>query len=664
MGSAGRIERISDRTGEPGGRPSLFLGGAGRRSATLLFCIVVGLAVPGDAQVCGDADGNGQVTVTDGVNVLRTAAGLSQTCRLAICDMDGSGAVTVTDGVNVLRSVAGLAATANCGRDPAINSVADGPVFGTLTKISGGLIEPAGAPKTVQKVTFAASNQFVQGRVNTVTIEYDIGAATAQGAIADDLSLIVASSLDQDAPSPAVFQLPVTSPKNTVSVALNLRDDIPVTQFQLRLANGAGGHLPFGQIEKITVVVIRDTPPQCSNGTLDGNETCDPPGSRCATLGVSGFCDAECNCEPFSAPTPIPGSRFVDHGETIMDTQLGLEWEKKTTAVGSGANPADPHDVDNSYAWCLDANGDLSCDNGQAVNGSNDGPLFTQFLQALNTPPCFSGHCDWRLPTMIQDGGAAELETLIAPNAPGCGSGAPCIAQIFGPTIAEFYWSGTANPTSAILQWGTIFRNGTVDDYFRFNAFRVRAVRSAHGGPAPTPIPAPRFVDNGKTVIDTKLGLEWEKKTTAVGSGMNPADPHDVDNVYTWCRDANADFACDTEQTVNGPSDGPLFTSFLEALNTPPCFAGHCDWRLPTVIQDGGTPELETLIDPNVPGCDNDGPCIAPVFGPTGTEFYWSGVTSAASPIFQWGVIFSNGTMDDYYKFNAFRVRAVRSAGD
>ncbi len=61
--------------------------------------------------LCGDADGNGIVTVTDGVQTLRAAAGLSSACTAARCDMDGSGTVTVTDGVNVLRKAAGLPVT-------------------------------------------------------------------------------------------------------------------------------------------------------------------------------------------------------------------------------------------------------------------------------------------------------------------------------------------------------------------------------------------------------------------------------------------------------------------------------------------------------------------------------------------------------------------------
>lgn len=60
----------------------------------------------------GDIDGNGDVTVTDGVLALRCAAGLTSasgvTTNCAAGDVDGSGGVTVTDGVIILRRAAGL----------------------------------------------------------------------------------------------------------------------------------------------------------------------------------------------------------------------------------------------------------------------------------------------------------------------------------------------------------------------------------------------------------------------------------------------------------------------------------------------------------------------------------------------------------------------------
>jgi hypothetical protein len=80
-----------------------------------LASIVASAATPAVAlDRCGDADGNGAITVTDGVQTLRAAAGLASSCTLARCDLDASGTVSVTDGVNVLRAAAGLAVTLGC----------------------------------------------------------------------------------------------------------------------------------------------------------------------------------------------------------------------------------------------------------------------------------------------------------------------------------------------------------------------------------------------------------------------------------------------------------------------------------------------------------------------------------------------------------------------
>ena len=72
----------------------------------------------------GDMNGDGKVTVTDGVAVLRCAAGLSITTGICIptvdpdtlqkADMDCDGSVSVTDGVNVLRKAAELSVTGGC----------------------------------------------------------------------------------------------------------------------------------------------------------------------------------------------------------------------------------------------------------------------------------------------------------------------------------------------------------------------------------------------------------------------------------------------------------------------------------------------------------------------------------------------------------------------
>jgi hypothetical protein len=57
---------------------------------------------------CADADGNGDVSVTDGVQALRAVAGLPSPCTDFRCDVNGSGDVTLTDGVLILAQAADL----------------------------------------------------------------------------------------------------------------------------------------------------------------------------------------------------------------------------------------------------------------------------------------------------------------------------------------------------------------------------------------------------------------------------------------------------------------------------------------------------------------------------------------------------------------------------
>jgi hypothetical protein len=165
------------------------------------------------------------------------------------------------------------------------------------------------------------------------------------------------------------------------------------------------------------------------------------------------------------------GGRYIDNGDgTITDTQTGLQWEKKTTAVGSGQNYNDPHDVDNYYTWSTGA------------PWNQDGTAFTDFLFKLNTVPCFAGHCDWRLPKSggwpeggHPSGEPAELESILLAPYP-CGT-IPCIDSVFGPTAAGFYWSSTTSAHGPYNAWYVYFGYGYVSFDFKGSTFYGRAVR-------------------------------------------------------------------------------------------------------------------------------------------------------------------------------------------
>jgi len=170
-----------------------------------------------------------------------------------------------------------------------------------------------------------------------------------------------------------------------------------------------------------------------------------------------------------------------------------------------------------------------------------------------------------------------------------------------------------------------------------------------------------RYRDNGNgTVTDYDTGLQWEQKNSPEGIAYFP-NPHDFDNRYTW-------------STGTGLADGQIVTEFLSRLNgsapalfgLDPCvsadgtavtggFAGHCDWRLPNIV------ELVSIFDLSAAGCGSGGPCIDPIFGPTVAGSYWSATTSATGPLFAWIVDFNDGFVFPSGKYNSFAVRAVRT---
>jgi hypothetical protein len=147
----------------------------------------------------------------------------------------------------------------------------------------------------------------------------------------------------------------------------------------------------------------------------------------------------------------------------------------------------------------------------------------------------------------------------------------------------------------------------------------------------------PRFVGNGDgTFTDNLTALQWEIKT-ALDSVPNGSDRHDADNTYQW--------------SANSPkADGTVFTDFLASLNGA-CFAGHCDWRLPTLG------ELESLLAEPYP-CTTS-PCIDPIAGPTAADYYWSSTIVYSSPS-AWAIGFGGGETAGDPKTSLNVVRAVR----
>ena len=200
-----------------------------------------------------------------------------------------------------------------------------------------------------------------------------------------------------------------------------------------------------------------ESAPFCGNGVIDAGEDCDVAnlgGATCATqpnlTGGSLTCAPGCTFDT----SGCYAARFDASGDTILDHQTGLEWEKKTTALGSGADLLDPHDVDNIYWWCA---GVLhSCTN---PNNPFDGSAATDFLAILNGV-CYAGHCDWRLPTI------EETQALPWPR-----------VSEFQPDAGN-YWTASTHEVRPELAYGVHPDNGGPTGYYKAEGRYVRAVRS------------------------------------------------------------------------------------------------------------------------------------------------------------------------------------------
>ncbi len=147
---------------------------------------------------------------------------------------------------------------------------------------------------------------------------------------------------------------------------------------------------------------------------------------------------------------------------------------------------------------------------------------------------------------------------------------------------------------------------------------------------------AHNYLDNGDgTITDQNTGLVWEKKDRSGGI-------HDRDNTYTW---------------------DVLDTAFIADLNTMPCFAGSCDWRVPNYH------ELNTIIDfgatsPAI-GAAFATPCSASCLVTACSCMqpfpYWTSTTVVNNTSQAWVVQFDEGRDSyDVKTTTSRRVRAVR----
>ena len=143
---------------------------------------------------------------------------------------------------------------------------------------------------------------------------------------------------------------------------------------------------------------------------------------------------------------------YRDDGETIRDLRTALTWEKLS-------DDGSIHDQDNVYTW--------------------DG-MFER-IDDLNTPPCFAGFCDWRVPNRFELESILDLGTtdpaVSAPFNTGCSPG--CTVLTCSCTYSGVHWTSSSAADAESIGWGVNFFFGSVNrNYLKATeSYFVRAVR-------------------------------------------------------------------------------------------------------------------------------------------------------------------------------------------
>ncbi len=325
-----------------------------------------------------------------------------------------------------------------------------------------------------------------------------------------------------------------------------------------------------------------------------------------------------------------------DGQEVVMDSKYNLMWEGKTA-----------ENRDALRTW------EEACD----------------YCENLT----WGGYDDWRLPT------AMEYTTLVdlGINA-GQGEQAPCIDKTAFPHNGLYhYWTSSEYPPIPSVVQYTSFATGNQFKWTRSGLMRTRCVRGG-GWTALYPGNGEDFdltenLPNQKTVIDNVTGLEWEQKAwygeddeglqpvldlvarltmllpdipgwaegllimeflpagflqdQADVLGRNANDlissiPHLLVSFTTQLIEELSRMPLEGRPLIGRRSFLMVFSheealAYIDWLNEIE-FAGHDDWRLPTVNEIVTTTHWERV------------PCIKEVYSPT---FTWLYRTSTADPL-------------------------------
>ncbi|MFA6376951.1 MAG: DUF1566 domain-containing protein [Candidatus Paceibacterota bacterium] len=294
--------------------------------------------------------------------------------------------------------------------------------------------------------------------------------------------------------------------------------------------------------------------------------------------------------------------------------------------------------------WKVCPGADLASENCSATDSGLSFEEAILFCDSLD----FAGHSDWRLPDVhelltivdFKKSNPAINTNFFAINAATLdpnkkyGSEQEYYADYFKKLVARTFWTSDSNadPKESDGAWGAWivdFNSGMVGAMQKSTPLNFRCVRGKQSDAELS------MIDNGDgTVIDHGNGLQWKKCSNGSESGTDcPWDHKD----YNW--------------------EGAI--ALCDSLD----FAGHTDWRLPSVA------ELSTIIDYNKFDPSINKALFPDTHGNDSTgNVYWASDPVADQPAGKsaWAAYFHYGVIgiynnDGHNDGDGFSVRCVRS---